>query len=459
MRWHGRIDAATDREEAWTSSQMREAYARLFLNDDPLSSVGRAFSMFYERLSPTNHRGIDVDSIMQSVAGISVHDLWVLCAAIYCFCYEECARDIGAWTFSPGNFVSSPKSAAVTASLRRVLQRIARTPSEIREIYLSSKKFHDDRLPAEYWSSEFNVLRDFPIIALGNDEYCCPFPFFAWARGSVGHYFDLANHFAEIEERTNRKNPNPFDNDMSRLLGEVFQEYVGEELRSLPALAPHLRPEFTYTVGKDKYQTLDWIITRFPGRPIFLECKARRPTLALQTRCSSADREKEIRSVVARSIKQLCVFIENLRDGHVPGLDSKTTGCIFALVLYESFPFHALPNVRETVDRIACELAPNWASLRADVSFVPMSVQELEFAIQIEEMRRIPIEEQLTVYADYRDSAPFVVNHSGRPRFAQHFGDYANEHFANGLGMHNKRQLERAERFLEFMRRELFPET
>ena len=460
MHWHSRTDAAIDPDEALTSSLMREAYARIFLDEHPFTTVGRSFSMFHEHISLANKRNIDVNAAMQAVAGVSVHDLWVLCAAIYIFYFMECAKENGPWTFTADDFVDSPKAADVTAALRRVLQTIARTPDEIRQMYLGNGKYRHDDLPDEYWSSEFNILRDVPIVALGNGQYCCPFPLFAWARGSIGYYFDLVNYFGEIEKETNKTNRNPLDNKMSGLLGDVFQEYVGEQLHSLPALASHLRSEFAYTVGKRKLDSPDWIVDRLPDRPVFFECKARRPTLLLQSRCSPADREQEIRRVIARAISQLCEFMENLRAGYVPVLRNiKATKCIYALVLYESFPFHALPKTRQEIDRVAAELAPCWASLRADVSFVPLSVRELEFAIRIEQERNVPIEDQFTAYALYRNSAPFEENEKGYPRFAQHFGDYANERWACGIGRHNQMQVSTATRFLEFLRQELFAES
>ena len=460
MQWFSSREASTDGCEALVSALMRQGYVRLFLGDHPVASAGRSFWMFYENIS-SDERNIDTDAAMQSAVGVTVNDLWVLCAAIYAFYFIECAKDDGApWVFSADHFVESPSAANVTAILTKVLRAIALTPEEVRQAYSSTPKYRHDGLPDEYWCSEFNILRDFPVIALGNDEYCCPFPIFAWTRGTVGFYFDLVNHFAEIEKREHPKNRNPLDNNMSRLLGDVFQEYVGEQLRSVASLAPHVKPEFTYSVGKQEFRTPDWIVDRLPERPLFIECKARRPALLLQTRCDPADRKKEIRSVIARAIKQLCVFMRNLRAGDVPML-SGTAGkkCIYALVLYESFPFHAFSEARQTIDRIAGELAPEWTTLRADVTFVPLSVQELEFAIRIEEERNVLIEDQLTAYAQYRESAPDVVEEGTRTRFAMHFGDYVNQKWASGMGKHNRMQVKTAERFLEYMFQQLSSEN
>jgi hypothetical protein len=459
MQWFSRAEADADRYEALASFLMRQGYARNFLGDHPVATVGRSFWMFYEHISQATEHGIDVNAAMQSLAGVSVHHLWVLCAAIYAFYFIECSKEGGPWVFGASQFLDSPNAEGISAILTRVLRRIALTPHEVRQTYLTNPKYRHDGLPDEYWCSEFNILRDFPIIALGNDQYCCPFPILAWMRGTVGFYFDLVNHFAEIEKRNNKRNPNPLDNDMSRLLGDVFQEYVGEQLRSIPSLAPHVKPEFTYNVGRQELRTPDWIIDRCPDRPIFIECKARRPAVRLYARCSVADRDKEIKAVIARAIKQCCVFVTNLRNGQVTVSTASPRKCIFALVLYESFPFHAFPNTRKAIDRLVTALAPEWPSLRVDVTFVPLSVQELEFALLIEQERGILIEDQLEAYAAYRESAPFMVDYGGRPRFSLHFGDFINDRWASGLATKNQLLLRTWERFSAFLFQELSSES
>jgi hypothetical protein len=460
MQWFSRTEVDRDRYEAITSFLMRQGYARNFLGDHPVATIGRPFLMFYEHLSRSRNDGIDVDAAMTSAMGVTCHDLWVLAAAIYAFYFIECAKEKGPWVFSADGFVDAAQSGNVTARLKKVLAQIARTPEELRRIYSADQKYRHDGLPDEYWCSEFNILRDYPIITLGPDQYCCPFPVFAWMRGTIGYYFDLANHCADLERKHNPRNPNPLDNDMSRLLGDVFQEYVGEQLRSLPALAPHLHSEFVYAVGKQELRTPDWIIDRQPTRPVFIECKARRPALPLQTRCNSLDREKEIRAVVARAIGQLCVFLRNLRANHVPALINVSgEKCIYALVLYESFPFHALPRVRQAINDAALALAPEWAQLRADVTFVPLSVQELEFALRIEQEKKILIEDQLAAYARYRESAPFMVDWHGAPRFSQHFGDFVNDKWGSELKSQNRLLVETWKHFGAFLVQHLYGEN
>ena len=136
MQWHSRAEADADRYEALTSFMMRQGYARNFLGDHSVATVGRSFWMFYEHIPQANERNLDINAAMQIVAGVSVHDLWVLCGAIYAFYFMECSKDGGPWAFSADDFVDSPRNVA--ALLTRVLRTIARSPEEVRQIYLTN---------------------------------------------------------------------------------------------------------------------------------------------------------------------------------------------------------------------------------------------------------------------------------------------------------------------------------
>ena len=421
MKWYSDNERDTNLGEAITSFLVRQAYVRNFVGDHPSNVIARAYAMFHEILPRVNNGRVDVDEVMQTVAGVNCRDLWVFCAAIHIFYFVECARPDGPWFFTPDFVADSPRRHELAAILQRVLTRIAKTPQEIQALS-TGPKYHNPALPEEYWLSEFNVLRDNPVVRVGDNEYCCPYTTFVWMRGAVGYYFDLVNHFAEIERATHPKNKNPFDNVMGRVLGDAFQEYVGVHLRTLDSAMSALRAEFIYTVGKDELLTPDWLLLRQPELPVLFECKARRPALPLQTRCREADRDAEIESVLSRALGQLTVFLRNATAGKVPGFTpSGDWRVVYALVLYESFPFHALPDIRAKIDRFAEQIEPDWKRFRNHVLFVPLSIQELELAVQIEKEKGVPIERQFREYALYRSTARRMDGSV----LAMHFLDFA----------------------------------
>jgi hypothetical protein len=429
MQWWSRTEIEQNHAPTLISGLMRQAYVRNFVGDHPVNVIARAYTMFYERLPQASAHRVDLDAALQQTVGVSRRDLWILCSAIYVFYFLECAKEDGPWMIRPDFFVDAPERHELERVLRTTLASVSRTPQEIRDLYQQNAKYHSDRLPEEYWLSEFNVLRDFPIIKLGDDQYCCPFPVFAWMRGSVGYYFDLVTHFAEIERRNNRRNPNPFDNVMGQVLGDMFQDYVGLHLAELAEARHHLLAEYEYQSSGETLRSPDWLLRRVPGLPVLFECKARRPSLAMQTRCNETDREAEVRSVLSRALGQLTVFLNNAEAGRTAPFEfGGGARCVYALVLYDSFPFHALPDIRNQIERLAVAIDPDWTRFRDRVLFVPLSIQELELACLVEQRRGVLLEDQLRDYARYRGSAPRLRNNV----LARHFYEYAIERWPLG---------------------------
>lgn len=93
------------------------------------------------------------------------------------------------------------------------------------------------------------------------------------------------------------------------------------------------------------------------------------------------------------------------------------------------------------------------------MTFVPLSVQELEFAVRIEQEKGVLIEDQFASYALYRDAAPFMVDYHGMPRFSQHFGDYINDRWAAGLDSQNQVLIEAWNQFGAFLVEQLNGES
>jgi hypothetical protein len=425
LQWYSKEEKETNLNEAIVSSLMRQAFVRNSVGEDPVAAMARAYCMFGELLPRVNGGRVDIDRAIESMSGVSCSDLWAFTSAIYVFSLIESANEDGPWVFTADFFQDSPDRELLAVRLQSVLDRIGKTQVDIQAIALAPK-YHDPALPEEYWSSEFNVLRDYPVVKLDERAYCCPYPIFAWMRGAIGFYFDLVTYHADEERKKNPRNKNPFDNVMSRVLGDVFQEYVGEHLKALVGAAESLRPEFTYMVGREEYRSPDWVFQRMPNLPVFFECKARRPSLGMQRRCNKQDRESEIKSVLSRALGQLTAFLGNVRDGRVPGFNIKADSkFLYVLVLYDLFPYHALPETREAIDTFAGQAAPEWDQFRDHVLFVPLSIQDLELSVQIELEKGVLIEDQLATYARYRSIAPKLVWRERLPHLPKHFLEFA----------------------------------
>jgi hypothetical protein len=426
LPWHAADAADRDSRTTMTSFFVRQAHL-IVATDDPLdASIARTFEMFHEIIGRGGFAVPDPSAELQALYGLSAEDLWVLCMAIFSFSVAYARIDPRVWVFTGDFFEESPRRDELKATLSRALARIARTPEELRALYAEDPeaKYRDRTGAVGAWISEFNVLRDFPVVRLGPDEYCVPFPPFAFTRGSVGFYFDLVGEFAR-RKRAAKAKGNPFDNAMSQTLGQVFQAYVGEQLSLLPESDRFLLAEYPYGTRKRPGDTPDWILHRPGELPVFFECKARRPSLGLQRSARPADLESEIEGVVSRALGQFCEFLTRADEGAEKIRQyGKLSEVIFALVLYEPFAYHALPHVRALIDRVASTLDRRWDRLKHRVRFVPMWIRELETAVGLERSDGVRLERQLAEYADYRMSAPPILWDGASAQLAKHLEEY-----------------------------------
>ena len=460
MQWYSRAEIQRDQSNTIISMLMRQAYVRTATADHLDWSVARTFGMFHEIIQHGNFPATNINAAMMQATGLTSEDLWVFCASIYFFYFLESVHDESPWVIAPEFFQDSPIKDELATTLRRAFANIARTPQQLRDIYAQQEKYQHAGSPDEYWVSEFNILRDYPIVKLDDDRYCSPFPIFAFTRGAVGFYFDLVSHFADIEKTENPKNQNPFDNAMSQTLGGVFQEYVGTHLRTLPDTNTGLRTEFPYVVQKQELRTPDWILQRSGKTLVLFECKARRPSLPLQRRASKTDIEAEIKGVISRSLKQAVVFLGHADAGNPALSDFKDLPkLIYSLVLYEPFHYHAVPDMRKLIDSTAATLHADWPKYRDRILFVPLGIRELETAVALEREQNVPIEQQLEDYALYRRGAPRLAFNAGEMEVAKHFEEYALDRWNSSQRCQSVVCQGLWERFTDFVFRRLYNES
>jgi hypothetical protein len=423
-------------DESVVSLLVRQAHMIVATSDPLDANIARTYSMFHDIIGEGGYEVADPSSELLRTFGVSAEDLWTLALAMFSFHIAYARVDPRVWLFRTSEFVrDSPCIDQVNDAFGRVLARVSLTPEQFRErYYAEGSKYRDPHGRDGCWISEFNILRDFPVVRLGDDEYCAPFPVFAFTRGSVGFYFDLVEEHAQRELAQNPDNENAYDNAMSRTLGAVFQTYVGRQLSRLDGAREHLRPEFRYGPRGAAADTPDWLLWR-PGRlPVFFECKARRPTLDVQRYGRPQDIEDEVRKGVAKALRQFTRFVQRADSG-TAGLERYVNlpRMVYALVLYEPFAFHMLPDMRRLIDRVATELEPRWNDIRERVLFVPMWVRELETAVGLELNSGVPIEDQLEAFALYRDQAMRVerwVNNT--PVFPRHLEEFLQENWNGG---------------------------
>lgn len=462
LPWYSRLAAEFDTNDSVLRMIIRQGFQR-FYTDDPLDArIARTWMMFSELIREDEYKVRDPSGELRNLLGVSAEELWVIGFMIWTYHVSETARDGRKWVFDPTRFVlEGTRQQEMQALLGRVLQTIAITPGQYRDRYAAAQSKYRDQTDREgYWVSEFNILRDFPVVNLGNGQFVSPFPTFALTRAVDGFYFDLREEYAN-RKRASGAGGEPYDNDMTTTLGGLFERYAGRQLRQLNAPEPQLRGEFRYGPKRARKDSTDWILCR-PGRlPVLFECKARESVLDVQRYADLDGLRTEVGKAVAKACKQMTKFIQAI-DANEQGLEQYRglNRFVCAVVLQAPIPFHMVRDIRQVIEDVVRGVEPAWATLRDRIVFVPMSIRELETAVATELQFGAAIEDQLVAYAQYREQVNRVERWAnGLPVFPRHLEEFLQEQYGGGRRIVNPLCTQVWEAFGDFCQRQIFGES
>jgi hypothetical protein len=461
LPWYSSLAAEFGTDDAVLSMIVRQGFQR-YHTDDPLDArIARTWMMFNELVQGGGLPVPDPSGELRGLIGLSAEDLWVVGFMIWTYHVSVTALDGRKCAFDPGAFVlEGNRKAEMAELLRRVLQTIALTPEQFRERYaVAGSKYREPSGREGYWISEFNILRDFPVVNVGNGRYAAPFPTYALTRAIDGFYIDLLNEFARRKAESGAKG-NAYDNVMSQTLGVLFERYIGLQLRLLPAPGDQLRGEFPYRHKKQEKMSTDWILSR-PGRlTVLFECKAREAVLELQRYGSLEQLRTEVGKAIGKACRQMARVIQ--------AVDDKATGLeqyhgqkefICAVVLQAPLPFHMVRDIRSVIEDVAIAMEPAWAAIRGRIHFVPISARELETAVATELQFGASIEDQLLTYAQYREQVDRVERwENGMPVFPRHLEEFLQERYNGGRRIANPLCSKVWEAFGAFCQQRIFGE-
>lgn len=116
---------------------------------------------------------------------------------------------------------------------------------------------------------EFNLLRNKPLIRLGNGEVVCPVPMLLADRLSTGVYFDIADHY---------KNEGLGRSSFTTAYGSLYEDYVGNLLSEVYERGDALLDAEVYVSnqlpkGRNQPSVCDWIVFE-DDTVILIECKS-----------------------------------------------------------------------------------------------------------------------------------------------------------------------------------------
>lgn len=453
-----REEVEGDLDQTLIAYLVRQAYLVYVVTDPVDVLIARNFLMFHRLIQQEDVPVKDISAEFSKSFGMTLDDFWVVMFAVYAYYFLLARKDPHKWLISPTFFTDTPRNEHFNDSLAAMVEMFGRTQDELLSIYNSNPKYHDSSGRVGGWVSEFNILRDFPFVKLGPGKYCSPFPVFVVRRAIPGFYYDLLEEFANKERQ--RGNSQPYRNDMRKTFQLLYQRYVGLQLEQLHDASENLSPEFSYGRKGQKADSPDWILCRPNSLPIFFECKARQPALAWQSGATTEQIDSDIRQSITYALNQITKFLKRV-DSKDVGTERFTgiNKIIYALVMHDPFPFHALPDLADRIDEIANNDIAGWTELKDRIIFVPMSIRDLETAVGLEIGRGIPIEEQFSSYAEYRSevTSRFVVA-GGELRFPRHLEEFLQEEFNDARRIENPLIQQAWNEFADYVQQHIYDE-
>jgi hypothetical protein len=220
----------------------------------------------------------------------------------------------------------------------------------------------------ENYAYVFSPLRIHPLVWIEQRaRIIAPIPTFLIRRFTEGVYYEI------------RDEP-----DFSDAFGRSFQRYVGDVVaRSNRAGRLTLHAEAEYVAGKDRRDTVDWMVAETSGT-VFVESKTKRLRLEAKTILSREALDSEMEKL-ARFIVQVYKTINDYRQGKYPQKQYAGEAILPMVVTLEEW--HAFGDliqgeIERRVERKLTEagLPVIWLQ---EMPFVTCSAEDFESAIQV----------------------------------------------------------------------------
>jgi hypothetical protein len=222
----------------------------------------------------------------------------------------------------------------------------------------------------EGFAYRYSSLHEFPLVQIsgaGAGEIACPLPTLLFWRITTGLYYALKDQ-----------------EGFSEAFGQSFQDYTGEVLRyRITNEGMDVLGETEYLVGKDRKDTVDWIIQQGCESAIFVECKTKRLTWASKSGLANLGALEQDIQKLAGAVVQVYRTINDYRSGRYPQLSYSAGRRVYPLIVtleewyffgYE-LPVRLENAVRETFAK--AKLPISWL---LEMPYSVMSIDEFETA-------------------------------------------------------------------------------
>jgi len=272
-----------------------------------------------------------------------------------------------------GHFLKEPRIARVTEiqlpgitqdHIERFLGFTSLTRNEL------ASRLRSEHVLDESFGYHYSSLRQFPLVKMshrGRDEVACPIPTLLFWRITTGLYYALKDVPGFLKQ-----------------FGHSFQRYVGEVLNARVTSAQRsVLPEQEYHVGKNRSDTVDWIVQQGDTAALFIECKTKRLTWASKVALADLSALQADLDTLAAAVVQVYKTIADYRAGHYPQLPFAEARQVFPMVVTLEDWFFLGDDMQARLDaavRAKIDLAGLSEAWLDEMPYCILSVHELEKA-------------------------------------------------------------------------------
>lgn len=218
----------------------------------------------------------------------------------------------------------------------------------------------------------YHSLRAYPLIRMNyqeRDSLVCPLPTLLCWRLTNGVYYEICR-----------------EEGFSDAFGEAFQDYTGEVIRKAMTNSTYeVYPEQEYFVGKNRKNTVDWILADSEAS-LFIETKTKRLIQNAKVEINSEEVLKQELDKMADFILQVYKTINDYRTNQYPSFRYREEVAVypFVVTLEDWFAFgpKVLGYVTDQVKQKLTDtgLPPTWLD---EIPFSICAIHELENILQI----------------------------------------------------------------------------
>ncbi|HLC42594.1 MAG TPA: hypothetical protein VJO34_13350 [Methylomirabilota bacterium] len=305
----------------------------------------------------------DLDAVLHGATGLTARELYLLGLAFAGLYLDQFALYYPPTIEIPG---------LTRDHFDRFLKHFALDLEQLRARTAAAQELNDN------YPYVFNPLRVHPIVGVelrGRLALVAPIPTFLFWRFTEGVYYELLNQPS-----------------FANAYGEAFQRYVGDVIeRANRTSRLQFYPEVEYRIGKDRKDSVDWILEDDSGL-LFVESKTKRLQLRAKTEIRSTEALESELDKLATFIVQLYKTIADYRSGHYPHVPYRPGKPVYPLVLTLEEWFSFGPRIHTVLDqRVAvrleeADLPREWLN---EMSYSTCSVAAFEKLVQVVDARPI----------------------------------------------------------------------